>query len=230
VQGSKFYWPVDLATSGLGWLYAEVFTPWLENPSSYAHPQTPIPAGGWVMDAGACEGFFSMQALAQGAKKVLAVEPVPALQGTLRQTFREQRQTGQIDILACALSDHAGWALLESGVDHVWDSSIVATPTAQRPHDRVETVTVDEIVAQHGLEGPGLIKMDIEGAEVEALRGATRTLQTLKPRLAIAVYHSHLNALRCRDVILAANADYTVEFRGMYAWFKPPRPHLLFAW
>jgi len=91
-------------------------------------------------------------------------------------------------------------------------------------------MTIDEMVKTTCLSGAGLIKMDIEGAEMLALEGATKTLSMLKPKLAIAVYHDYSNAMLCRDIILKANSEYKVVFRGMYLWMKPPRPYLLFAY
>ena len=93
---------------------------------------------------------------------------------------------------------------------------------------QVKSVTLDSLISKYGI--PDLIKMDIEGAEMKALEGAKKTLATYQPQLAIAVYHDYENALKCREIILKANANYHVEFRGMYAYFTPPRPYLLFAW
>ncbi|MET0342847.1 MAG: FkbM family methyltransferase [Polyangiales bacterium] len=41
----------------------------------------------------------------------------------------------------------------------------------------VPTVTVDDACAARGLKGPYLIKVDVQGAELDVLRGATRTLR-----------------------------------------------------
>lgn len=51
------------------------------------------------------------------------------------------------------------------------------------------TISIDEFVADRGVERVDFIKMDIEGAELDALRGATKTLQRFKPKLAICLYH-----------------------------------------
>lgn len=54
---------------------------------------------------------------------------------------------------------------------------------------RVTTLSIDDFVKEEKLPKVDLIKMDIEGAELDALRGAEETIRTFKPRLAISVYH-----------------------------------------
>jgi FkbM family methyltransferase len=53
----------------------------------------------------------------------------------------------------------------------------------------VETVTIDDFAASEA-ERVDFVKLDIEGAELEALDGAARTIARWKPRLAVAIYHS----------------------------------------
>jgi len=50
----------------------------------------------------------------------------------------------------------------------------------------LQCISLDEAISTFT---PNLIKMDIEGAEVEALRGAQYILQEARPGLAISVYH-----------------------------------------
>ena len=54
---------------------------------------------------------------------------------------------------------------------------------------RVTTLSIDDFVKEEKLPKVDVIKMDIEGAELDALRGAEETIRTFKPRLAISVYH-----------------------------------------
>ena len=52
--------------------------------------------------------------------------------------------------------------------------------------NKIETISIDEM-----LDGQraSYIKMDIEGAEMEALQGAHDTINKFRPKLAISVYH-----------------------------------------
>lgn len=50
----------------------------------------------------------------------------------------------------------------------------------------IKTISIDEMVEEDNVT---FIKMDIEGAEMEALIGAMRTIERCKPKLAISVYH-----------------------------------------
>lgn len=61
-------------------------------------------------------------------------------------------------------------------------------------HNGMEEQTLDAYVAEHGLN-VGLIKVDIEGAEPEFLKGAKKTICTQKPALLMSIYHNWHNFL-----------------------------------
>jgi hypothetical protein len=54
------------------------------------------------------------------------------------------------------------------------------------------------------------IKVDIEGAERDMLRGATNVLKTFAPKLAICTYHLPDDPMVLEDIILEANPKYKV--------------------
>ena len=58
-----------------------------------------------------------------------------------------------------------------------------------------------------------LIKMDVEGAELQALRGAKQTLQKYKPKLLVACYHREEDLFRLPLLIKDLNPEYQLYFR-----------------
>lgn len=62
-------------------------------------------------------------------------------------------------------------------------------------------------------EAPTLIKMDIEGAETDALHGAANLLRTSRPKLAIAAYHFAPDLWRLADVVREINPAYRFYLR-----------------
>jgi FkbM family methyltransferase len=74
-------------------------------------------------------------------------------------------------------------------------TSIALREQTQQDVLNVSTVSIDDIVKEKKMPRVDYIKMDIEGAELGALKGAEETLRAFKPKLAIAVYH------RDRDMI-----------------------------
>jgi FkbM family methyltransferase len=55
---------------------------------------------------------------------------------------------------------------------------------------QVRTLNIDDLCARENLPRVDFIKMDIEGAEVDALKGSEQTIRRHKPKLAVTLYHS----------------------------------------
>lgn len=73
----------------------------------------------------------------------------------------------------------------------------------------IETTTIDEIVN----EKIDYIKLDLEGAEYNALLGAENTIKKYHPSIAVCVYHNQLDFIRIPKLLTSFNPDYRIYFR-----------------
>ncbi len=53
----------------------------------------------------------------------------------------------------------------------------------------IQVTSIDSFVQLKAINNLNFVKMDIEGAEIEALKGAVKTIKKLRPNFAIASYH-----------------------------------------
>lgn len=74
-------------------------------------------------------------------------------------------------------------------------------------------VPVDCIDRMIGNARPTFIKMDIEGAEMEAIKGAEQLIRTYRPKLAISVYHHPEDIFTIPKVLLNYQPDYKLYLR-----------------
>jgi len=74
----------------------------------------------------------------------------------------------------------------------------------------VNVVSLDEAVAGDKVT---FIKLDIEGAELEALKGARNTIQTYRPKLAICVYHKPVDIIDIPLYIKELVPEYKLYLR-----------------
>lgn len=72
--------------------------------------------------------------------------------------------------------------------------------------------TIDNYCLKHNIQNVNYIKMDIEGAESEALRGASAIIGNCKPRLAIVAYHKEDDLWEIPSLIKKLNPEYKVYF------------------
>lgn len=138
--------------------------------------------GDVVIDAGGCWGDTALY-FAQRADYVYCYECVPSNIAILRKNLELNPKLGQkISLVTKALHREPGRTLNFS------DNGPGSRSSAEG--FEVTTDAIDNLVSTNGLRRVDFIKMDIEGAEMDALRGAERTIRSHRPRLAVCVYHS----------------------------------------
>jgi FkbM family methyltransferase len=140
-----------------------------------------MPKGGVTFDIGANFGYYAITIASalKGDCRIYAFEPNP---GTM-QRFRnnvELNCTRGLHLLETGLSDAPGRAMVVETPAHSG-----AAYLRQNLLSGVPVTTLDLFCEQNKIDRLDLIKMDIEGAELRALRGAVETLKRFRPAMLI---------------------------------------------
>ena len=144
-----------------------------------------------VIDAGACWGettmYFAHEVGPLGF--VAAYEFIPSNVAVFRRNVDlNPHLRDRIRLLEAPLWKASGQVL------HYVDwgpGSRITEDTRDGSFDGLtETTTIDENVPLIGLQRVDYIKLDIEGAELDALRGGEATLRRYRPKLAVSLYHN----------------------------------------
>jgi 2-O-methyltransferase len=153
-----------------------------------------------ILDVGSCEGEDSLRYLTEFPQsRVFAFEPFPENVRKIRDLITDE-YSGRFKLIEAAISDEDGEAYLHlsSGQppgmshDNRWDygnkSSSLLEPAAlmQSFHPwlhfnnkiAIQTLRLDSVFQQESLRYVDFIHMDIQGAELKALQGATTLLRT----------------------------------------------------
>jgi len=140
--------------------------------------QAMLSPGDHFVDCGANVGLWSLVAAGRvgAAGRVTAFEPNPAAYHRLTQNIAASAEVGRrVTAINVAVADHRGAAVFATGAHHNL-GRIVADPAADGIV--VAAVTLDEQLGDAPLHA---LKLDIEGGEAAALRGASRILGGQRP-------------------------------------------------
>lgn len=136
-----------------------------------------IEPGNFVLDLGAHLGTFALAAAAAGCH-VVAIEASPTNVALLRASAA-LNGFHNLRVLHAAVSDKPGF--LEFAPHGPWGHVAGAVPDSDVPLISVPAITVDEMMPEVGLPRVDFIKMDVEGSELNALRGMKSLLSGTHP-------------------------------------------------
>lgn len=128
-----------------------------------------------TLDIGAYSGIYSLIACIDGEGEVIAFEPNPATAPFLRANIAANRLDDRITVSNKAIADKPGTATLSIPFDTT-ASRIAVDPDGPA----IEVTTIDDVLRGRKVD---LIKIDTEGFEPHALRGASDALATHRPTL-----------------------------------------------
>lgn len=186
----------------------------------YAYKENNIPLvqaepGDVVLDIGACWGdtghYFATKVGSEG--QVYSFEFIPQNIKLFKQN-KELNPTlkDRIQIIEHPVSDVSN---VEVFFKDEGPASIMKLESFEEQTGSVKTISIDDFVDRYQVEKVDFIKMDIEGAEPLALKGALNTIKKFRPKLAIASYHGMDDFTNIPNWILDLDLDYQI-FIGHY--------------
>ena len=163
-----------------------------------------IPRGGLFLDIGANAGTWAVT-MADHFDEVVAVEPHPFNLAVLRKNIElNNLKNVRVEPIAAWCKDSQLHLNVTYASEHNYGSDIIATDLQlDRAQERlsVEARAIDSL----GL-APAVIKIDVEGAELEVLEGAKRTLEAVHPIVLLEI-HEGKGQYTSRRLVTSATVE-----------------------
>lgn len=184
-----FYPRMGFLYANYGWQYFDMFSP---NDNEI------------FIDGGANDGNSSVDFAKwtkYDYKGIYAFEPLSYMELVYRNTIGKNRISNSTFIQKGLWDSSGKLQFCEDGAgSKVSDNGISS----------IEVCSLDEIL--DGIS-PTFVKMDIEGSELKALKGARRTIEKCHPRMAISLYHKPEDIISIPKQILEINSSYHFYIR-----------------
>ena len=179
-----------------------------------------LKAGHTIFDIGANVGYYTVLAsrLVGPEGLVAAFEPVMRNMAYLQQHIELNDVTNAL-AFPFAISDRAGLASFNTGSD----SAMGMLDPEGKGNILVPTISLDEITDQLGVL-PDVLKIDVEGAEMAVLAGATKVIQEAQPIIFISTHSPELRK-SCLELLDGLGYEVTplCSFEDPHEFLARPR-------
>jgi FkbM family methyltransferase len=196
------YWPKECPIDGFYQVCSETFdkTDW----HYYQKPNTQILPEDIVLDIGTAEGLFALS-IASRCKKLILIEPNNYFYSALQETFSPFSQKTQI--YNVAVGNEEG--------EISFDQDSLSGKISNRDNKNLKRITkLDTLIGEEVLIT--YLKADLEGFELEMLKGAVNIIQKHRPTIAITCYHTENNPDEIIHFIKRAVPEYNHRVEGIF--------------
>ncbi len=192
-----------------------------------------------VYDIGANVGFLSMVAarLVGSSGSVVCFEPLPANARQLEHNA-ELNLFGHVSVHCVAVGSRNTTARFVTSAEPTWGrlAGLPGEVAGRTGEIEVPVRTLDSLIEERPLPRPDLIKIDVEGAEADVLRGARQLISSARPLLLIelhgtnAVVDEELRKLSYRSYVIGSTTEIPEAPWDAYVAAAPDeRTDLVFA-
>lgn len=177
-------------------------------PEIAAYISQKVAAGFSFIDIGANAGYYSMLAASKAndaSQVILAIEPMEQNIVQIKNHIALNKLT-QINVLPFAVSDsdrELEFSATTNLAANTYNSESAFFQNA--PKIKVQSKSLDSICSDYSFQNL-LVKIDVEGAEADVLRGASNVLATVKPEIILATHECHVKGVEetCLSILRAA--------------------------
>lgn len=160
-----------------------------------------VESGEIFIDAGACFGDTALWAYQNGAAEVYSFEPSESNLEILKLNIGTNGHDVS-KIIPLALGEEATTITFFSGlgvagaaheadeqqIKEVYQQADNNKELADKYLQKVQCIKLDDWCVENSVQ-PTFIKLDVEGAEYGAIKGAAQTIQKYKPKMTVCLYH-----------------------------------------
>lgn len=156
-----------------------------------------LKTGGVAVDIGAYDGTSSIEfAETERFSKVIAIEPFVNNYNTLCERIKSSNADVPIDARQIAIGAKRE-TLWQDTADVTSRATLSNAVCSEQNGEKIEVYALDDLK----LNNVSMIKVDIEGYELDFLAGAIETLSRHRPHLAISAYHHHSHASKIAEFL-----------------------------
>lgn len=171
----------------------------------YDHPLVSLKQGNAIIDGGAFDGrttiYFGKKF--KGSYKVFAFEPEKENYDNLVNNVEKYKAENVVAV------PFGLWSKNTTSFINTNTRTQQSYFIDKEGDKKIDLVSLDSFCLKNNIT-PGIIKLDVEGSEIEALQGSIKVLESKKPNLIICVYHKPTDLWQIPLFLKSLNYKYYI--------------------